>query len=229
MRTHPLWNPFEIPSAQEIDAARAVAGARSPELVEVVAPDPTWAESFAVVRDQIRTALGERALAVDHVGSTSVPGLWAKPVIDVDLTVADSADEGAWLSDLEAAGFVLLVREPDWEEHRMVGGRAPTSNVHVFSPGAREPRRALMFRDWLRAHPADRDEYAAVKREVAARGFTDGMLYNNAKAGFIYDLYEKVFAGDARHEHDLHPRADAVAEDRRAPSGSPVVSRPTGE
>src|SRR4051794_40658738 len=181
-------------------------GSRAPALVEVVAPDATWAESYAVARGRIRTALGERVLAVAHVGSTAVPGLWAKPTIDIALTVAESADEGAWLPDLEAAGFELLIREPDWEEHRMVRGRAPASNVHVFSSGAREPRRLVMFRDWLRTHPDDRDRYAAVKRDVAARGFTDGMLYNNAKAGFVYDLYEKVFAGDPEQEHDPHPR-----------------------
>lgn len=103
---------------------------------------------------------------------------------------------------------MLRVREPDWEEHRLVRSQAPTSNVHVFSAGAREPQRHVMFRDWLRTHPDDRDPYSAIKREVAARGFTDGMLYNNAKAGFVHDLYEKVFAGDPEHEHDPHPRSN---------------------
>jgi len=128
-------------------------------------------------------------------------------MIDVDLTVADSADEDAWLPDLGAAGFVLRVREPDWEEHRCLRGLEPTTNLHVFSPGAREPKRHLMFRDWLRTHPEDRDRYAEVKREVAAHGFTDAMRYNNEKAWFVYDLYEKVFAGDPEHKHDPHPRA----------------------
>jgi len=212
LRTHPLWRAYEVPSAEQIAAARVNRGDRAPSRVEVVAPDPAWAESYAVVRERIRAALGPRVLALEHVGSTSVPGLWAKPVVDVDLTVADSADEGAWLPDLEAAGFGLTVREPDWEEHRMVHGRGPTSYVHVFSPGAREPRRHVMFRDWLRTHPDDRDRYAATKREVAARGFTDGMLYNNAKSGFVYDLYERVLAADPAHEHDPHPRPDASTE-----------------
>ena len=198
---------------EEINAARAKLGVWAPARVEVAAPDPAWAESYAVVRDRICAALGDRALAVEHFGSTSVSSLWAKPMIDIDLTVADSADEEAWLPDLEAAGFMLRVREPNWEEHRMVRGQAPTSNVHVFSPGAREPQRHLKFRDWLRAHADDRDQYSVIKREVASRGFTDQMLYNNAKAGFVYDLYEKVFAGDPEHEHDPRPRLDAALDD----------------
>lgn len=195
---------------EEINAARDKIGVWEPAPVEVVAPDPSWAKSYLAARKRICAALGQRALRVEHVGSTAVPGLWAKQVIDIDLTVADSADEGAWLPDLEAAGFVLRVREPDWEEHRLVRGQAPTSNVHVFSAGAREPRRHLLFRDWLRTHPDDRDRYSAVKREVAARGFTDSMLYNNAKAGFVYDLYEKVFANDPESGHDPHPRPHAA-------------------
>ena len=116
-------------------------GVWKPSLVEVVAPDPAWPQWYAVVRDRVVAALGIRLLAIEHVGSTAVPGLWAKPVIDIDLTVADSADEDAWLPDLEAVGFVLRVREPDWEEHRVLRGQDPPTNLHVFSPDAREPHR----------------------------------------------------------------------------------------
>ena len=123
----------------QINAGRVNRDGQTPTPVNVVAPDPTWAESFAVVRERIYAALGERVLAVEHVGSTAVPGLWAKPMIDIDLTVLDSAAEADWLPDLEVAGFALRVREPDWEEHRLVRGQEPTSNEHVFSPGAREP------------------------------------------------------------------------------------------
>jgi GrpB-like predicted nucleotidyltransferase (UPF0157 family) len=206
VRTHPLWNPYVVASMEEIESGRRGLGAWAPAAVEVVEPDPEWSRWYAMTRDRVCDALGDRVLAIEHVGSTAVPGLWAKPMIDVDLTVADSAAEDAWLPDLEAAGFVLRVREPDWEQHRLVRGTDPPSNVHVFSPGAREPRRHLMFRDWLRTHPDDRDAYAAVKRDVAADGYTDGMLYNNAKSGFVYDLYERIFAADPDHEHDPHPR-----------------------
>ena len=177
MRTHPLWNPFETPSEQDINAARAQLGVWVPTPVEVVADDPVWPQWYAAARDRVVAALGERVLAIEHVGSTSVPGLWAKPVIDVDLTVADSADEDAWLPDLEAAGFSLRVREPDWEEHRCLRGLEPPTNLHVFSPGAREPQRHRVFRDWLRTHPEDRDRYAEVKREVDYRCFTEAIFY----------------------------------------------------
>ncbi len=201
---HPLWNPFETPTDEEIAAARVTTP--SAETVEVVAPDPAWPAWFEQVRDQITSALGDRALSVEHVGSTSVPGLWAKPVIDVDLTVADSGDEPAWLPDLERAGFELRVREPEWEEHRLLRGLGPATNVHVFSTGAREPRRHAMFRDWLRSHPDDLAAYAEVKRSVARRGFTDAMLYNNEKAWIVYDIYEKILAADPAHPHDPRPR-----------------------
>jgi GrpB-like predicted nucleotidyltransferase (UPF0157 family) len=125
---HPLWNPFETPSQEDIDAARAALAVWVPALVEVVAPDPAWPRWYAAARDGVLGALGDRVLAIEHVGSTSVPGLGAKPTIDVDLTVADSAAEDAWLPDLEAAGSALRVREPDWEEHRLLRGwsRPPT-------------------------------------------------------------------------------------------------------
>ena len=171
------------------------------------------------MRDQVVAALGDRVVDLQHVGSTAVPGLWAKPLVDVDLTVADPADEDAWLPDAEAAGFELRVREPEWEEHRVLRGSGPAANLHVFPPGAREPRRHAMFRDWLRAHDDDRERYGEVKREVAARGFVDAMLYNNAKAWLVYDLYEKIFAADPEHEHDPHPRGER---------GRPMTARSTG-
>jgi GrpB-like predicted nucleotidyltransferase (UPF0157 family) len=204
----------------DVNAARVQSGILVPTPVEVVVADPAWPQWYAAVHDRISAALGERVLAIEHVGSTSVPELSAKPVIDVDLTVADSADEAAWLPDLEAAGFILTVREPDWEEHRLLRGHEPPTHLHVFSPTAREAQRHRMFRDWLRTHPADRDRYAEVKRAVAARGVTDPMLYNQEKARFIYDLYEKVLTGDPEHEHDPHPvpAARPTSPDDAAPA-----------
>jgi GrpB-like predicted nucleotidyltransferase (UPF0157 family) len=162
---------------------------------------------YAELRDLLVGTLGERALGVEHVGSTAVPGLGAKPCLDVDLTVADPADEPAWLPDLEAAGFVLRGREPDFEQHRNLHlGAGPRARVHVFPPGAREPQRHVLFRDWLRSHADDRAAYEAVKREIAAQGFTDAMHYNNAKAAWVYDLYERIFAADPDHPHDPQPR-----------------------
>jgi GrpB-like predicted nucleotidyltransferase (UPF0157 family) len=201
---HPLWRPYQELSDEEIARARVIPVA--PEAVEVVPPDPSWAEEFHRIEARIRSALGDRALIIEHVGSTSVPGLWAKNVIDVDLTVPDSGDEATYVPAMEAAGFVLRAREPEWEEHRMFRGSDPMSNVHVWSPGAVEPRRTRMFRDWLRTHDDDRAAYADLKRDLATRGFVDVMHYNNAKAGLIYDIYERIFAADPAHEHDPRPR-----------------------
>lgn len=202
--THPFWRPYAPPTDQEIARARVAPTDQS--LVEVVAPVSSWPQQFAEVRDTVVAALGDRALSVRHVGSTSVPGLWAKPIIDVDLIVADSGDETAYLPDLEAAGFVLRVREPEWEEHRCLRGTDPPSNLHVWSPGSQEPARHAAFRDWLIDHPDDREAYAALKRDLAAQGFTDAMQYNNAKAGLIYDIYDRIFVADPDHSHSWHPR-----------------------
>lgn len=202
--THPLWRPFAVPTAAEVAAAR-VRG-HSPERVVVAEPDPAWPGWFARVARLVRGALGDRVLSLDHVGSTAVPGLPAKPVVDADLVVADSADEKAWLPALEAAGFELSVREPEWEEHRVVKGQDPATNLHVWSPGSQEVQRHLAFRDWLRSHADDRAAYGEVKRRIAAHDLDDAMVYNNLKAAFVYDLYERIFAADPAHAHDPHPR-----------------------
>jgi GrpB-like predicted nucleotidyltransferase (UPF0157 family) len=205
MVTHPLWRPFELASDADIVAARVNAPQRGAP-IDVVEPDPTWPATFAIVAARVGAVLGRRALTIAHVGSTAVAGLAAKPVIDIDVIVTDSADEQAYVPDMEAGGWVLRIREPEFEEHRLLRLEDPECNLHVWSPGSPEPRRHLAFRDWLGTHPEDRDLYAAAKRVAAARGFTDGMHYNNAKAGVVYDIYERIFAADPAHPHDPRPR-----------------------
>jgi GrpB-like predicted nucleotidyltransferase (UPF0157 family) len=202
--THPLWRPYETADLDEV--AKVRVGAPPSRTITVVRYDATWPAAFDDVDRRVRAALGDRVLALDHVGSTAVPGLAAKPVIDVDLTVADSADEAAYLPDLEAAGFALRIREPDWEEHRVLTDAALATNLHVFSPGATEPQRHLLFRAWLRHHPEDRAAYGELKSELGTRGFTDGMDYNNHKAALVYDIYERIFAADPAHPHDPQSR-----------------------
>ena len=131
--------------------------------------DPQWPALFAREADRIRALLGHRAVLVEHAGSTSVPGLAAKPIIDIVLAVPDSADESAYVPTMEAAGYVLRVREPDWFEHRMFKGPDTDINLHVFTAGSTEIDRMLLFRDWLRASDADRDAYLRVKRDLAQR------------------------------------------------------------
>src|SRR6266516_6830632 len=127
--------------------------------ITLVEYDPAWTKIFVREATRIKAALGERAIVVEHVGSTSVPGLIAKPIIDILLVVADSADEPAYVPALEAAGYVLRIREPEWFEHRVFKGPDTNVNLHVFTVGAGEIERHLLFRDWLRADVADRDLY----------------------------------------------------------------------
>ncbi|MGH8860919.1 MAG: GrpB family protein [Jatrophihabitantaceae bacterium] len=206
--THPLWRPYEKPSADAITVGRVDASdeARWRRRVVVSPYSPDWPDHYERVAEAVRAALGARVVSIDHVGSTSVPGLAAKPVIDVDLLVVDSAEEDAYVADLERAGFVLVIREPDWEEHRAFSFDDPRANLHVFSSGSVEARRHLALREWLRTHEADRHAYGALKQDLADEGFTDVMLYNNGKSGFIYDLYERIFAADPEHGHASHPR-----------------------
>jgi GrpB-like predicted nucleotidyltransferase (UPF0157 family) len=147
-----------------------------------------WPELFRREEARIRAALGDRALLVEHAGSTSVPGLAAKPIIDIVLAVPDSADEPEYLPDLEAAGYVLRIREPDWHEHRMFIRAAEIAvQVHVFTAGSPEIHRMLAFRDRLRSLPEERDRYLAAKRELAARRWRHVQDYTDAKTEVIED------------------------------------------
>jgi len=164
--------------------------------VEVVEPDPGWPDDFAVLAGRIRAALGDAVLEIEHVGSTAVPGLPAKPVIDMYLTVADSADEPAWLPRLEATGFDLTVREPWWQEHRCLVCEVPRANLHVFSPDAAEPIRMRLFRDWLRGHPEDLALYRDAKLGAATEANAAGehvMQYNARKEPVIRAIYDRAF------------------------------------
>src|SRR5437016_351787 len=121
--------------------------------ITLVEYDPAWPKIFVREATRIKAALGERAIVVEHVGSTSVPGLIAKPIIDILLVVADSADEPSYVPALEAAGYVLRIREPDWHQHRLFKGPDTNINLHVFTQGSEEIQRTLLLRDWLRTRP----------------------------------------------------------------------------
>ncbi|MDQ3789729.1 MAG: GrpB family protein [Actinomycetota bacterium] len=159
--------------------------------------DPAWPDWFEHDRARISAALGPVALSIDHVGSTSVPGLPAKPVIDIVLQVADSADEETYVPALEAAGYRLRVREPEWYEHRLFYRRDQPPhdvNVHVFSPryAAEEITRMLAFRDWLRANDQDRDLYAAAKRELSTRDWRYVQDYADAKSEVVQEILARA-------------------------------------
>ena len=151
--------------------------------------DPAWAERFLVERDRIVAALGDRALRVDHVGSTAVPGLAAKPIVDIDVSVADVEDAEAWWPDLLTAGYVLRVREPG---HAMVRTPERDVHVHVCSAGSDWEVRHLVFRDWLRTHVEDRQRYEDVKRSLAGREWADMNDYASAKDDVIADIMQRA-------------------------------------
>ncbi len=133
-------------------------------------------------------------LRVKHAGSTSVPGLPAKPIIDMVLEVLDSSDEAAYVLDLEAAGYLLTIREPDWYEHRQLKGPDDDINLHVFSAGCEETDRMLAFRDWLRSNRADRDLYAQTKRDLASGGWKYIQQYADAKTAVIGEIMNRALA-----------------------------------
>lgn len=171
-------------------------GPRSTEHIEMVAADPAWPAAFDAVAARVREALGPRVLRLSHVGSTAVPGLDAKPIIDADLTVSDPSDEDAWLPALEQAGFVLRVREPWWQEHRMLRLDEPATNLHVFGPAAAEPWKHRVFRDHLRRDAVDRERYAAAKRAAVEAANLRGestMEYNLRKQEVIREIYARAF------------------------------------
>lgn len=190
-----------MPSAEEITRHHDpnpfedgwVTGPPAPERVEIVPYDAAWPQRFEEFATGIRAALGGVALAVEHVGSTSVPGLAAKDVIDIDLTVSDPRAESTYVPALQATGWVLTIREPSWHEHRcLTRSLPPRSNLHVFGPDCPELIRHRMFRDWLISHEDDRELYEAAKR-AAVRGGGTVMDYNGRKQDVIRDIYDRAF------------------------------------
>ena len=154
--------------------------------------DPEWPRLYEREAERIGAALGPKVLRIEHVGSTSVPGLAAKPLIDIALVVADTTDEDAYVPPLEAAGYVLRIREPDWFEHRLFKGPDTNVNLHAFSEGCDEVDRMVRFRDWLRAHDEDRDLYLAAKRELAQRDWKYVQNYADAKSAVVRDILARA-------------------------------------
>ena len=161
-------------------------------IVEIHPYDPEWPARFERERAAIVDALGAVAVQVEHTGSTSVPGLAAKPKIDITLAVPDSADEHAYVPALEAAGYRFVMREPDWFEHRLLARDAPAVNLHVFSVGCSEIDQMTGFRDWLRTHADDRALYERVKRELAERDWAIVQDYADAKTDIVIEIKRRA-------------------------------------
>jgi GrpB-like predicted nucleotidyltransferase (UPF0157 family) len=191
------------------ELARSSVGPMTPlnAPITLVEYDPSWPVWYDREADRVRATLGPVALRVEHVGSTSVPGLAAKPIIDMLLVVPDSADEPSYVPPLEAAGYRLTIREPEWFEHRLLKGPDTNINLHVFGYGTAEADRMLRFRDRLRAYDADRDEYARTKRALAAHTWRHVQHYAVAKTEVIAAIMSRA---DAATEPAAEPaRPDA--------------------
>ena len=160
--------------------------------IRLVDYDPAWPTLFEREERRIRATLGDKVLRLEHTGSTSVPGLAAKPCIDITMIVPDSSDESTYVPSLEAAGYVLAIREPHWYEHRVFKGPDTNVNLHVFSPGSPELERMVGFRDWLRTHDDDRDLYERTKRELAVKEWQYVQNYADAKTAVVEEIIARA-------------------------------------
>jgi GrpB-like predicted nucleotidyltransferase (UPF0157 family) len=193
MRMPPLPTPSAPLTPEQM--AQRVVGDRPAEVTEPIAIspyDPSWPAHYRREEVRIRAALGAQALAVEHVGSTAVPGLAAKDRIDIDLIVADPADEDAYVPALTTVGYTLRTREPHWYEHRCLWTEDHDVTLHVFGPDCDEHLRHLVFRDWLRSNPDDLDRYAACKHEAAARHPLSMANYVHSKASVITEILKRA-------------------------------------
>lgn len=187
-----------LKSDDEIAAARIGPPEVLDAPITLAEYDSAWPVLYEREAARIRAALADRALLIEHVGSTSVPGLAAKPHIDVLLAVADSSDEASYVPALEDAGYVLHIREPGWHEHRAFTGLETDLNLHVFSEGCVEIERMLRFRDHLRRNKTDRLLYERTKRELAQRTWKYGQHYADAKTTIVEEILARADTAQQR-------------------------------
>ena len=196
--------------------------------VHLADPDPGWPEAGARLARQVREALGPVAVVVAHIGSTSVPGLAAKPLIDLVLGVPDPTDETTYVPVLEGLGYALRIREPEWREHRLLRHTDPATNLHVFASGDDEISRMLAFRDHLRRDARDRATYEQAKRDLAARTWDYVQDYADAKSDVVADVMSRALATEpdvrGRTVHVDRGRTSAsAAADLAAALGLPLL------
>jgi GrpB-like predicted nucleotidyltransferase (UPF0157 family) len=194
----------ELPAATRLSLARqamaqtwpgfaVIEGSERPRVPLVVVDyDPAWPLTYERWRQRVAAALGRTAIRIEHVGSTSVPGLAAKPITDIQVSVADLGAEPGYVPPLQAIGLVLRSRD---ELHRLLrppAGQPHEVHVHVCAAGGQWERDHLLFRDYLRAHPAACLRYAEAKRASVRRWSDDGWAYTDAKTGVILDVLEQA-------------------------------------
>ena len=207
------------PTDDDIEAAYIGDPPIHNDIVHLVEYRSTWAEQFQREAGRIQDALGSRALSIDHVGSTSVPGLAAKPIIDIVLTVADSSNEAAYVPHLEAAGYQLRIREPDWYEHRLFKGPDINVNIHLFSSDCVEVERMIVFHDQLRNNDDDRHLYERTKPELARRHWKYVQHYANAKS----EVITTILTAQRKRQDPVTDREQLML--RQFPGSSRLASR----
>jgi GrpB-like predicted nucleotidyltransferase (UPF0157 family) len=192
-----VTDPIDL-AAYEREMAKYTIGQPEPLAgpIEIADYDTTWPRKFDREAARVRSVLHDQVVRIEHVGSTSVPGLPAKPIIDIVLEVPDSTDEAAYVPDLEVAGYVLRVREPPWFEHRLFKGPDLNINLHTFSAGCAETDRMVTLRDWLRINAADRELYAGAKRQLAGQGWKYMQQYADAKTAVVQEILGRAEAAN---------------------------------
>ena len=188
-------DPDDVEAYDEQLAEIMVAGVDRQTLrgkIEIADYDPEWPRLYAREEERIRSILADRVVRIEHAGSTSVPDLPAKPIVDIVLEVPDAGDEDGYLGDMEAAGYVLTIRESDWLEHRLFKGPDTNINLHVFSAGCPETDKMVLLRDWLRTNAPDRELYARTKRDLAARDWKYVQQYADAKTAVVEEILARA-------------------------------------
>jgi GrpB-like predicted nucleotidyltransferase (UPF0157 family) len=191
----PNINPIEIVTFADGDPAEnswVIAGWPITEDIQLEPYSREWPRLFETCKCRIAEALPATALKIEHVGSTAVPGLSAKPVIDIDLIVENPELEVDYLPALSALGYVLTIRELSWYRHRMLRQDLPRVNLHVWGPNCPEHIRHVLFRDWLRENPGDRERYADIKSRAKV-GVDNVQDYNRNKQAVIREIYQRIF------------------------------------
>jgi GrpB-like predicted nucleotidyltransferase (UPF0157 family) len=214
--------PTPLPTSEERLRRVTLGGPRRHDArITLSRYDRSWPRRFSQEERRIRKALGSTVRLLEHVGSTAVPGLAAKPIIDILLVVPDSADEGTYVPSLEAAGYTLRIREPDWHQHRLLKGPHEGVNLHVFSVGAKEVERMVRFRDRLRSDPEARERYARTKRALAQRTWEFVQDYADAKSKVVESILRERERPARRRSKRSSPPASA-ATGRRSRGNSPA-------